>query len=83
MSTYRVAYTNEARAGRDVIPAERKKAFDTGIAALAGDPYGCGSAAVRGDADRRDASIGSVAFVRYEVSPAVITITVLRVIPTP
>ncbi|WP_414167245.1 hypothetical protein ACMATS_06435 [Streptoverticillium reticulum] len=81
--TYRVAYANEAAAGRGAIPAQRRKEFDDGMTRIALDPYGCGSSAVRGSRDRRDAAVGKVAFIRYEVSPSVVTITVLRVIPAP
>ncbi|RLV01257.1 hypothetical protein CTZ27_12085 [Streptomyces griseocarneus] len=80
MSAYRVAYANEARAGRDALSAEHKKLFDAGVDNVARDPYGCGSTSVSGSRDRRDAAIGSVAFIRYEVSPAVVTVTILRVI---
>ncbi|MGW1200768.1 hypothetical protein ACWD4B_33735 [Streptomyces sp. NPDC002536] len=77
-----MAWTDEARAGRDTIPPERKKAFNDGMAALGADPYGCGSSAVGGDRNRRDSAVGGVAIVRYEVSPdpQVLTITVLRLI---
>jgi hypothetical protein len=51
--------------------------------ALARTPYGCGSSAVGGDRDRRDAAVGGVAIVRYEVSPAVVVVTVLRLVPFP
>ncbi|MCC3767814.1 hypothetical protein [Streptomyces sp. UNOC14_S4] len=80
MSAYRVAYTNEARAGRDALSAEHRKLFDTGVGRIARDPYGCGSTPASGSRDRRDAAIGSVAFIRYEVSPAVVIVTILRVI---
>ncbi|MFI1012287.1 hypothetical protein [Streptomyces sp. NPDC020965] len=83
MSGLRVAFTNEANAGRHALKAEHRKTFDAGIGAIARDPYGCGSVAVRGNRERRDATVGSVAFIRYEVSVSVVTVTVLRVVPTP
>ncbi|MEU3600548.1 hypothetical protein ABZ714_17790 [Streptomyces sp. NPDC006798] len=81
--TYRIAYTDEAGAGRAALGRIRRKEFDTGVAALSRDPYGVGSCGVRGNRDRRDASIGRIAVVRYEVSPGVVTVTVLRVVPAP
>lgn len=83
MSAFRVAYANEARAGHSALSAEARKTFDTGISAIARSPYGCGSTPVNGNRDRKDATIGSVAVVRYEVSASVVTVTVLRVIPAP
>ncbi|MFI5617851.1 hypothetical protein [Streptomyces sp. NPDC051567] len=83
MSGLRVAFTDEAGAGRDALEAEDRKTFDAGIVAVARDPYGYGSVAVRGNRDRREATVRSVAFVRYEVSVSVVTVTVLRVVPAP
>ncbi|MFI6526829.1 hypothetical protein [Streptomyces uncialis] len=81
--SHRIAYTDEAKAGRGALVPKRRKDFDTGVAVLARAPYGCGSRAVKGDRDRRDATIGCVAVIRYEVSSGVLTITVLRVVPAP
>ncbi|MBO0652972.1 hypothetical protein J1792_09260 [Streptomyces triculaminicus] len=80
-----MAWTDEARAGRDTIPPERKKAFNNGMAALRADPYQCGSSAVGDGRNRRDAAIGGVAIIRYEVSPnpQILVITVLRLIALP
>ncbi|MGW2184913.1 hypothetical protein [Streptomyces sp. NPDC001719] len=61
--TYRIAYTDDAAAGRRSFTAERRKLFENGMASLAQDPYGCGSSTVRGDRDRRDATIGGIAFI--------------------
>jgi hypothetical protein len=83
LNGYRVAYTDEALASREAIPGERRKDFEEGMRALARTPYGCGSSAVGGDRDRRDAAVGGVAIVRYEVSPAVVVVTVLRLVPFP
>ncbi|MFE7131706.1 hypothetical protein ACFVIM_12660 [Streptomyces sp. NPDC057638] len=77
--SYRVAYADPAQAARNALPAAARKAFDAGIMAIAHDPYGCGSSAVLGSRDRRDAPIGSIAVVRYEVSPSVVTVTIVRV----
>ncbi|MFE4664010.1 hypothetical protein ACFRI7_09145 [Streptomyces sp. NPDC056716] len=78
--SYRIAYTNEARSGLDTLSVPARKDFNTRIADIARNPYGCGSTAVRGDRERRDAAIGHIAIIRYEVSPSVVTVTVLRVI---
>ncbi|MER6914546.1 hypothetical protein ABT354_22975 [Streptomyces sp. NPDC000594] len=62
---------------------EARKVFDTGLLAIAREPYGCGSAEVGESHDRREATVAGVAFVRYEVSASVVTVTVLRVVPAP
>ncbi|WP_329028145.1 hypothetical protein [Streptomyces sp. NBC_00690] len=80
MSRYRVAYADPAAVGRNALPADARKRFDAGIAALARDPYGCRSSSVKGSRDRRDAAIGGVALIRYEVSSGVLIVTVLRVV---
>ncbi|MFI5616750.1 hypothetical protein [Streptomyces sp. NPDC051567] len=77
--SYRLAYSDVAQAGRNALSAADRKTFDAKVAAIARDPYGCGSSAVLGSRDRRDAPIGSIAIVRYEVSPSVVTVTVVRV----
>ncbi|WP_372409662.1 hypothetical protein [Streptomyces luteireticuli] len=81
--TYRIAYTDNAEAERRSLTAERRKLFENGMAALAQDPYGCGSGPVRGDHDRRDATVGNVAFVTYLVSRSVVTVTVVKLVPLP
>ncbi|MFF1299887.1 MULTISPECIES: hypothetical protein [unclassified Streptomyces] len=44
------------------------------------DPYGYGSAAVRDDRDRREATVlGAIAL--YYVSGSVLTVTVVRLVP--
>jgi hypothetical protein len=45
------------------------------------DPYGHGSTAVRGERDRREATVLG-AIVLYYVSGAVLTVTVVRLIPS-
>ncbi|WP_431357634.1 hypothetical protein [Streptomyces lydicus] len=57
----------------------RPPAFDTGMQRLAADPYGHGSTPVKADADRREATV-SGAVVRYYVSNAVLTVTVVHVV---
>ncbi|MGX2994949.1 hypothetical protein JNUCC64_11720 [Streptomyces sp. JNUCC 64] len=83
MSPLRVAFTDAAAAGRGALAPGVRKEFDAGIIAIARDPYGCGSTTIRGARDRREATVNAVAFVRYEVSARVVTVTVLRVVPSP
>jgi len=45
------------------------------------DPYGHGSTAVRGEHDRREATVLG-AIVLYYVSGSVLTVTVVRLIPS-
>ncbi|MEO3976370.1 hypothetical protein [Streptomyces sp. CAU 1734] len=78
--SYRVVYTDMAEAGRASLSPMDRKVFDTRVAAIARDPYGCGSSTVGTSRDRRDAAIGSIAIIRYEVSPRVVTVTILRVV---
>ncbi len=80
---YRIAYTDDAATERRSLTAERRKLFENGMTALAQDPYGCGSSPVRGDRDRRDATIGGIAFITYVVSPSVVTVTVVKSVPLP
>jgi hypothetical protein len=44
------------------------------------DPYGHGSAAVRGERDRREVTVLG-AIVLYYVSSSVLTVTVVRLVP--
>lgn len=81
--TYRIAYTDDAATERRSLSAERRKLFENGMTALAQDPYGGGSSSVRGDRDRRDATIGNVAFITYLVSASVVTVTVVKLVPLP
>ncbi|MCB5906223.1 hypothetical protein [Streptomyces pinistramenti] len=61
------------------MPRPLRDTFDTGMHALAADPYGHRSAPVRADDDRREATVGGVV-VRYYVSATVLTVTVVRVV---
>ncbi|MEU7132447.1 hypothetical protein [Streptomyces sp. NPDC046261] len=81
--SHRIAYTDDADTERRSLPAERRKLFENGMTALALDPYGCGSSPVRGDHDRRDATVGNIAFITYLVSSAVVTVTVVKLLPLP
>ncbi|MGA4953770.1 hypothetical protein [Streptomyces lydicamycinicus] len=61
------------------MPRALRTAFDSGMQRLAADPYGHHSTPVKADADRREATISGVV-VRYYVSNAVLTVTVVRVV---
>ncbi|MFD4501837.1 hypothetical protein [Streptomyces sp. NPDC058457] len=57
-------------------------AFGDAMAATVGrDPYGHGSTAVRGERDRREATVLGV-IVPYHVSGSVLTVTVVRLVPS-
>ncbi|MFD5557784.1 type II toxin-antitoxin system RelE/ParE family toxin [Streptomyces sp. NPDC127068] len=79
----RVAYTPAADAELRSLPPERRKDFDRGMHALARSPYGCGSSPIRGERDRRDATIANIAFITYIVSEAVVTVTVVKAVRFP
>ncbi|WDN55503.1 hypothetical protein LL058_13450 [Streptomyces clavuligerus] len=53
--------------------------FDSAMQRLAADPYGQDSIPIRGDRDRREATVAGVA-VRYYVSATVLTVSVVRVV---
>ncbi|WNI23350.1 hypothetical protein [Streptomyces sp. ITFR-16] len=58
-------------------------AFRDGMAGTLGrDPYGHGSSAVKGEHDRREATVAG-AIVLYYVSGSVLTVTVVRLVPLP
>ncbi|MFH8410965.1 hypothetical protein ACH4FX_40270 [Streptomyces sp. NPDC018019] len=61
------------------MPRALRVAFDNGMQRLAADPYGHGSTAVKDDGDRREA-VASGVVVRYYVSAAVLTVTVVRLV---
>jgi hypothetical protein len=80
---FRVAYADDARAELVHMAPERRAIFDKGMAVLASNPYRHGSTPVRGDRDRREATIADVALIRYAVSPTVLVVTVLKLVPAP
>ncbi|MCS0639311.1 hypothetical protein NX801_27465 [Streptomyces sp. LP05-1] len=49
---------------------------------LGRDPYGHGSVAMNGERDRRTVTVGG-AFVVYYVARAALTVTAVRLIPSP
>lgn len=80
MSRYRIAYDPVADAARQSMDPARRTAFESELEATIGaDPYGHGSTPVRGETDRRDATIAG-AIIRYYVSGSILTITIVRLI---
>ncbi|MGW1993376.1 hypothetical protein [Embleya sp. NPDC001921] len=78
MSRYYVAYTDRAETGLAGLSSTSRANVKAEIERTIGrDPYGCGSSAVRGDKDRRSASVSTV-IIEYEVSASVLTVTVVR-----
>ncbi|MEV5601647.1 MULTISPECIES: hypothetical protein [unclassified Streptomyces] len=55
---------------------------DEMAATLGREPYGHGSTAVKGEHDRREATVAG-AIVLYYVSGSVLTVTVVRLVPLP
>ncbi|MER5771022.1 hypothetical protein [Streptomyces sp. NPDC001985] len=53
--------------------------FDAAMHHLAAAPYGHGSTPIKGDHDRREATVAGVV-VRYYVSATVLTVSVVRVV---
>ncbi|MER7398903.1 hypothetical protein ABT381_25740 [Streptomyces sp. NPDC000151] len=53
--------------------------FDAGMHRLADDPYGHGSAAIKTERERREATVAGVV-IRYYVSESVLTVTVVRIV---
>lgn len=78
MSRYRITYAPPADA--TLAKMGNSQMFKAAVAATIGaDPYGHGSTPVGSDRDRREATVHS-AFLRYVVSPPVLTVTVVRLI---
>jgi hypothetical protein len=77
--SYRVTYAPPAD---DTLAKMRNgEAFRNAMARTVGqDPYGHGSTAVKGERDRREATILG-AIVLYYVSGTVLTVTVVRLVP--
>jgi hypothetical protein len=75
--TYRVEYSDVALASRDALAREVRRAFDTGMSALASDPYGAGSTAIR-ERDYRQAVIGGCVTVYY-VGAEIRVVSVTRI----
>ncbi|MER7046399.1 hypothetical protein [Streptomyces jumonjinensis] len=82
MSRFTVAYAPAAATARNAMPTGLRQQFDTGMAKLADDPYGAGSAAIRGERDRRDATVAGC-FIVYYVAEASLRITTVRIRASP
>ncbi|MGC0423624.1 hypothetical protein [Embleya sp. AB8] len=81
--TYTVAYAPAAEVELHRLGSDRLRAFERGMAVLARDPYGYGSAPARpGYEDCRDATVADVV-IRYEISRSVLRVTVVRAAPSP
>lgn len=81
MSRYRISYAPVAE------ETLRKISDATGFRSrmeqtLGQDPYGHGSEAMRGERDRRTATVRGV-FVVYYVARSALTVTAVRLIPPP
>ncbi|MFD7922494.1 hypothetical protein ACFV3R_25120 [Streptomyces sp. NPDC059740] len=79
MSRYRVQYAPPADAARRSMPAAVRAPFDAGMTRLAGDPYAHGSTPIKGEQDRREATVAGVV-IRYYVAKAVLMVTVVRIV---
>ncbi|MQY32729.1 hypothetical protein SRB17_06830 [Streptomyces sp. RB17] len=78
--SYRITYAPPADDVLAKMPDA--EAFREAMARSIGlDPYGHGSTAVRGERDRREATVLG-AIVLYYVSGSVLTVTVVRLIPS-
>ncbi|GCE00911.1 hypothetical protein [Embleya hyalina] len=79
MSKFFVQFTDYAEGGMRGLAEGRKQEIKSAAkSALGSDPYGGGSAAVRGDRDRREITLVN-AILSYDVSPAVVVVSVVRV----
>ncbi|WP_053161051.1 type II toxin-antitoxin system RelE/ParE family toxin [Streptomyces caatingaensis] len=79
MSGYRIQYAppaDQACTGMD--PSLRAR-FDRAMRLVADHPYGCGSAPIGREKDRREATVADV-LIRYYVSRSVLTLTIVRVV---
>lgn len=80
MSRYRIQFAPQADEARRAMPRAARARFEREMArTLGADPYGHGSVSIRGDADRREATIAGVIVVYY-VSRAVMVVTAVRVL---
>ncbi|WP_369222636.1 hypothetical protein AB5J52_15290 [Streptomyces sp. R39] len=78
--SYRIAYAPPAD---DTLAKMGNAASfrDVMAATIGRDPYGHGSTAVRGERDRREATVLG-AIVLYYVAGSILTVTVVRLIPS-
>ncbi|MFI5621402.1 hypothetical protein [Streptomyces sp. NPDC051567] len=81
MSRYRIVYApvaEETLKKADDVAGFRSRMEQT----LGRDPYGHGSEAMKGERDRRTATVRGV-FVVYYVAQAALTVTAVRLVPPP
>lgn len=77
---YRIAYAGQADAARREMTPDRRREFDTAMKRTIGaDPYGHGSVAIRGEKDRREATVAN-AFVVFYVARGALTVTAVKII---
>ncbi|MDJ0347474.1 hypothetical protein QMK19_40180 [Streptomyces sp. H10-C2] len=80
MSRFRIQYADEAEASRQAMTSAARTVFEQTMAkTLGSDPYGHGSAPIKGDRDYRDVTVGG-AFVVYFVSADVLVVTAVRIV---
>jgi mRNA-degrading endonuclease RelE of RelBE toxin-antitoxin system len=80
VSRYQVQFSPQAEIQHKAMPDRLRKRFDPELRrTLGSDPYGHGSTAVRGDRDRREATIAGV-IVGYYVSGGVAVVTVVNIL---
>ena len=80
MSQYRIQFAPIADEARKAMPRDVRSHFEREIVRTLGrDPYGHGSTAIRGDKDRREATIVGVILV-YLVSPSVMVVTAVKLV---
>ncbi|MFI6586458.1 hypothetical protein [Embleya sp. NPDC050493] len=78
--SYYIQYTDAAEAGlAKVDDARRREIKSTADRTIGRDPYGHGSTPVRGNRDRREATVAGAIFL-YEVSAGVLVVSVLRAV---
>ncbi|MGW9213792.1 hypothetical protein ACWGR4_43485 [Embleya sp. NPDC055664] len=80
--SFRVDYTPDCDKVRGRLTPAQRGDLDAGMAAIARDPYGCGSSATY-SRDRREATLGRSIFVVYQVSAGQLLVTVVRIQPGP
>ncbi|MFI6580623.1 hypothetical protein [Embleya sp. NPDC050493] len=76
--SFRIDYTHDCAKVRSQLTPAQRTDLDSGMAAIANDPYGCGSSATY-SRDRREATLGRSIFVVYQVSSGQLLVTVVRI----
>lgn len=76
--SYSVQWSPDCDKVRSQLSSGQRRSLDAGVASIARDPYGPGTAAMR-DRDHRQASAGEFIVV-YQVSAGLMFITVVRIV---